>query len=401
MRSKTRGIELSWQLTAAAWVCLGCSSAPTSGAEGAATGSSGTPSTPAMTSDAGGTKATGNASAGTTAPATTQTSKPAVGGTTAVAQAGAAGPTKTAAGAPAANAAAGTVAMTSAGANAEQSAAAGGGAVAAGGVQCPMLKATTTEARLHMHHIHWNTQDPTAAAAFVDKYFKAATFDYCKDAAGQATQASKTERAYFLYTKVNAPPTNQRLNRLAHVGYINADVAGELKRLNDLKVPLADSSVCATAAMGTPCNTGPVQWFYVDMPESGRFEIATGPGPATSGFGHIHLVMPDYSFFQKVLGDALQDPNGNPNVDQVNMVASGRTGVLDTTITYQDTKGAAVDHVGFSTGDLEGTQKRIEAAGIKIEEPISFKPEFGFRSFMVRSNEGIWLEILEGDGFKP
>jgi catechol 2,3-dioxygenase-like lactoylglutathione lyase family enzyme len=151
--------------------------------------------------------------------------------------------------------------------------------------------------------------------------------------------------------------------------------------------------------MGTPCNTFNVQWFYIDTPESARFEVATGPGPATSGFGHIHLVAPDYSFFQKVLGEALQDPNGNPHVDMVNMVASGRTGVLDESIVYQDTRGAAVDHVGFSTGDLEGTLARIEAAGIKIEEPISFKAEHGFRSFMVRSTEGIWLEILEADAF--
>jgi hypothetical protein len=191
-----------------------------------------------------------------------------------------------------------------------------------------------------------------------------------------------------------------RKNRLSHIGYINADVTGELKRLNALDVPLADSSACATAAMGTPCNTGSTLWFYVDMPESARFEIATGPGPATSGFGHIHLVAPDYSFFQTVLGDALQDPNGNPNVDQVNMVAGGRTGVLDQSIAYEDTRGAAIDHVGFSTGDIEGTLKRIQDAGIKIAEPLSLKAE-GFRSFMVRSTEGIWLEILDGDGFKP
>jgi hypothetical protein len=374
--------------------------------EGAATANSGAPSTPGMTSSAGGTKAPSSAGGGTSAPATTQTTqttqtaRPAQAGTNATAQAGTSSATTAAAGASGNTAGAGPAAA-SAGAMSAQAAGASGSAPAAGGVQCPELKPTTTEARLHMHHIHFNTQDPAAGVAFVQKYFNATPFDYCKDAAGQATPAAKTDRAYFLYSKVNAPPTSQRLNRLAHVGYMNQDVAGELKRLNALKVPLADSSVCATAAMGTPCNTGPVQWFYVDTPETARFEIATGPGPATSGFGHIHLVMPDYSFFQKVLGDALQDPNGNPHVDQVNIVASGRTGVLDTTITYQDTKGAAVDHVGYSTGDLEGTQKRIEAAGIKIEEPISFKPEFGFRSFMVRSSEGIWLEILEGDGFKP
>jgi predicted enzyme related to lactoylglutathione lyase len=311
---------------------------------------------------------------------------------------GTAASTAAAAGGTAAGAAGVTAAQPAAGA-AAVAGATGSTTTPAASAQCPEQKGSTTEARLHMHHIHFNTQDPDAAVEFVQKYFNAMPFDYCTRADGQAMRASKTERAYFLYTKVDAPPSNMRLNRLAHIGYMTSDVAGELKRLNDLKVPLADASVCATAAMGTPCNTSIVQWFYVDMPESARFEIASGPGPATSGFGHIHLVAPDYSFFMKVLGDALQDPNGNPNVDEVNMVASGRTGVLDETIMYQDTRGAAIDHVGFSTGDLEGTQKRIEAAGIKIEEPITLKPE-GFRSFMVRSSEGIWLEILEGDGFK-
>jgi|GEM_PF-2666571 len=345
--------------------------------------------------------------------ATTPPAEPAGGAKAAPSAAGSSGSAQTAqagssAGAVASGAAAGTSAArpvasssSGAGAPAESAAGSGGAAAPASGAGCPEVKGSTTEARLHMHHIHFNTRDPDASVAFVQKFFNATPFDYCKDAAGVATRAAKTDRAYFLYSKVSAAPSNMRLNRLAHVGYIESDVAGELKRLLALDVPLADTTVCATAAMGTPCNTGPVQWFYVDMPESARFEIATGPGPATSGFGHIHLVAPDYSFFQKVLGDALQDPNGNAHVDQVNMVASGRTGVLDNTITYEDTRGAAIDHVGFSTGDLEGTLERIEAAGVKIEEPISLKPEYGFRSFMVRSAEGIWLEILEGDGFKP
>jgi predicted enzyme related to lactoylglutathione lyase len=346
--------------------------------DGATPGSSNAPVESAM----GGTKAAAAPSAagsgGAAAPA-----RPAQAGSSAGASS-----TMTAA-------SAGSTGITAAGATAEPAAA------PASGAGCPELKGSTTDARLHMHHIHFNTQDPAASVAFVEKYFNATGFDYCKDTTGVATRGARTERAYFLYSKVSAAPSNMRLNRLAHVGYIESDVAGELMRLLDLDVPLADSTVCATAAMGTPCNTGPVQWFYVDMPESARFEIATGPGPATSGFGHIHLVAPDYSFFQKVLGDALEDPNGNPHVDQVNMVASGRTGVLDDTITYEDTRGAAIDHVGFSTGDLEGTLARIEEAGVKIEEPISLKPEFGFRSFMVRSTEGIWLEILKGDGFKP
>jgi predicted enzyme related to lactoylglutathione lyase len=393
MRRNAGLVENLWQLTAAGCSYLllcSCGAKEPASIDGETSTSPSANTTAPATETGGGTKAAPSAAGSSSA----QPSRPAQAGSSAGA---------VASGAAAGTSAAGTVASSTAGAGApaEPAAGSGGAGAPASGAGCPEAKGSTTDARLHMHHIHFNTQDPDASVAFVQKFFNATPFDYCKDAAGVATRAAKTDRAYFLYSKVSAPPLNMRLNRLAHVGYIESDVAGELKRLLDLDVPLADSTVCATAAMGTPCNTGPVQWFYVDMPESARFEIATGPGPATSGFGHIHLVAPDYSFFQKVLGDALQDPNGNAHVDQVNMVASGRTGVLDNTITYEDTRGAAIDHVGFSTGDLEGTLKRIEEAGVKIEEPISLKPEYGFRSFMVRSAEGIWLEILEGDGFKP
>jgi predicted enzyme related to lactoylglutathione lyase len=285
--------------------------------------------------------------------------------------------------------------------------AAGGGGAAAGQPSaagaCKARALSGTDKALHVHHIHYNTQDPAAGIAFVEKYFNAKSIDFCSDESGAVlTRAAKVERAYFLFSKVAAPPSSMRMTRLGHTGYIQADVAGELKRLNDLGVPLADASVCATAAMGTPCNTATVQWFYVDMPESARFEIATGPGPATSGWGHIHLVAPTYSFFQNVLGAALKDPGGaTPNVDGVNMINSGRTGVLDETITYGDTRGSAVDHIAFSTTDLEAELARIMGAGVKIEDPVSFKPEFGFRSFMVRSPEGVWVEIVEDAPFTP
>ncbi len=265
---------------------------------------------------------------------------------------------------------------------------------------CAPRPVVADDGALRMHHVHFNTRDPAASIAFVERFFSATAIDFCTDEAGsRVTRAAKTERAYFLYTPVDAPPSDMRLNRLAHIGFNTPDVEAELTRLLTLDAPLADASVCATAAQGTPCNTFTVQWFYVDNDEGARFEIASGPGPSQSGFAHLHLVEPSYPFFEDVLGAALQDPRGTPHVDGVNMVDSGRSGVLDPNIVYEDTRGAAVDHVGFSTTDLEGAQDRIEAAGIAIEEPISFKDDYGFRSFMLRSPEGVWVEIVEDSPF--
>jgi predicted enzyme related to lactoylglutathione lyase len=153
---------------------------------------------------------------------------------------------------------------------------------------------------------------------------------------------------------------------------------------------------------GTPCNTFNVQWFYVETPEGARFEVAGGPGPATSGFAHIHLVAPTYGFYEKVLGDALHDVGlATVNVSDVNITNSGYSGMLVDGVMYVPTRGTVVDHIAYSTTDLDATLARIQAAGVAIEEPTSFKADYGFRSFFVKSDEGVWVEIVEDATFVP
>jgi hypothetical protein len=64
-----------------------------------------------------------------------------------------------------------------------------------------------------------------------------------------------------------------------------------------------------------------------------------------------------------------------------------------------ETRGKPIDHIGYSTTDLEGERQRIMDEGIRIEEDIAFKPELGFRSFFVKSPKGIWVELLEDTRF--
>jgi predicted enzyme related to lactoylglutathione lyase len=270
-------------------------------------------------------------------------------------------------------------------------------------MRCKPRPFSKGDATLHMHHIHFNATDPDANIAFIEKFFNGRADDFCSDeASSRTTRALKTERAYFLYTKTASAPPSMRNTRLAHVGFNTMDVTAELERMLALNVPLADEEACATARQGMPCNTGPTLWFYVETPEGARFEVASGPGPAKSGFGHIHLVAPTYDFYQKVLGSALKDV-GLPtvNVDDVNITNSGRSGMLVDGVQYVPTRGTVLDHIAYSTTDLEATLKRIQDAGVKIEEPISFKPEYGFRSFFVQSAEAVWVEIVEDAAYVP
>jgi predicted enzyme related to lactoylglutathione lyase len=270
-------------------------------------------------------------------------------------------------------------------------------------IRCKQRPFSKGDATLHMHHIHFNATDPEANIALMEKFFNGRADDFCSDeASSRTTHALKTERAYFLYTTTASPPPSMRNTRLAHVGFNIMDVTAELKRLLALNVPLADEEACATARQGMPCNTGTTLWFYVETPEGARFEVASGPGPSKSGFGHIHLVAPTYNFYQKVLGSALKDV-GLPtvNVDGVNITNSGRSGMLLDGVSYVPTRGTVLDHIAYSTTDLDATLKRIQDAGVKLEEPISFKPEYGFRSFFVQSDEGVWVEIVEDAAYTP
>ena len=58
---------------------------------------------------------------------------------------------------------------------------------------------------LHFHHVHLNSTDPAAAAAYYPKPFawsaSKTTFN--------GFEAVKTGNVYILFTKVNAPPQNE------------------------------------------------------------------------------------------------------------------------------------------------------------------------------------------------
>jgi predicted enzyme related to lactoylglutathione lyase len=173
----------------------------------------------------------------------------------------------------------------------------------------------------------------------------------------------------------------------------------ELQRQAMLGAPLWKSDArgqCETAAAGTrPCND---YWFYMQAPSGAKVEIAMGPGPATMGFGHVHVIMgEDLTWYEKVSGGKYKDTA----IDMVNI-----TDVLEDEMylageMVTDTRGKPIDHIAFSTTNLTAERDRIKAAGVEIAEDISFKPEYGFKSFFVKSAKGIWLEMVEDSPFAP
>jgi catechol 2,3-dioxygenase-like lactoylglutathione lyase family enzyme len=303
-------------------------------------------------------------------------------------------PPTAAAGAGQAAPAAGTGSAGAGDAAAGSTSAAGSGPSAAVGCEPRNVEPSTG---IHFHHIHFNTVDPDKDLDFYDKYFGAAAVPFCNDKDKKPlAQATKTERGWFLYTRVDTPPDMTLNTYLEHIGWISLDPAGELERLVALGAPRypVGRAQCETAFDGSAPCAG--YWFYLLAPSGARVEVALGPGPATSGYGHVHLVMgEDYAFFEKVTNGALQ----NQVIDGVNHTDASLIEDVLANETVVDTRGKPIDHIGYSTANLEAERDRIKAAGITIAEDITFKPQFGFRSFFVKSPKGTWLELVEDAQF--
>jgi catechol 2,3-dioxygenase-like lactoylglutathione lyase family enzyme len=284
-----------------------------------------------------------------------------------------------------------------------------GGAVPPVAIACAP-RAVAGDATMHFHHVHFNTVDPEMDLEFFNKYLGAAPIDFCKDAtSGAVTKATKTDRAYFLYTMVAKAPDPTLNTYLEHVGWINQDPNGELKRMVNLGATLFPEgrAQCPEAFKGTACGAmlglGPY-WFYLQAPSGARIEVAKGPGPAMTGFGHVHMIMGvDLAWYATVTKSAYKVGNAiAPGA--IDMVNHTDVSLLESILameTVVETRGKPIDHIAYSTTDLEAAKKRIMDAGIKIEEDTSFKSDYGFKSFFLKDKKGIWVEVVEDTAFAP
>lgn len=254
-------------------------------------------------------------------------------------------------------------------------------------------------AGVRFHHVHFNTVEPEADLAFFEKYLGAKTIDFCTpESGGTPTRATQTDRGYFLYTKVATAPDPRLNTYLEHIGWIHADPNAELERLVGLGAPLfpVGRAQCEEAFAGEMACSN--YWFYLQAPSGARVEVAKGPGPAKSGFGHVHMIMGvDYQFFETVAAGSFK----NKAIDYVNHTdVSLEESILDDEMVVE-TRGKPIDHLGYSTINLDTEKARILAAGLTLAEDISFKPEYGFRSFFVKSEKGVWIEMVEDTALTP
>jgi len=224
---------------------------------------------------------------------------------------------------------------------------------------------------------------------------------------GAATEAVQTDRGYFLFNQTEVAPDPALNCRLEHVGFSRSTSTIEITMAD-----LASKGVifwdeergqCAGAAAGSDsCPDGAIDWwFYVMAPNGARIEISRSPpGPSSEGFGHQHIIEADIPWWTDVLMPDYTEGTNTIAVGGVNITDAALLQDVFEGVPQVESKGKPIDHLAYSTTDLEAEKARIEALGITIEEDISFKARFGFKSFFFKSPENVWIEFVEDSPFQ-
>ena len=299
---------------------------------------------------------------------------------------------------------------------------------------------------LHFHHVHLNSTDPAAAAAYYPKPFASAsktTFN--------GFEAVKTGNVYILFTKVNTPPTNELTGPQTSVWHFgwntpNSRQYNEKFRAMGLTIAqmwdAADGKLVDMSSDTLPgfptqeqileLRTKGVQptreggFGYLRGPDGAMIENAQagtterfnhvhmyhehprcamewyvthlgarlpqgrgGPSPAATEGGDCHTKLyapPTWPSFAKT--GFVRDPAGGVNFDDISVsIRPWPGGGL------VSTRGKIYDHWALSTTDLDATVARLKREGVKFLEEIH--PWGSSRAAMIEGPDRIAIELVE------
>ena len=310
----------------------------------------------------------------------------------------------------------------------------------------PLLAQTSTNiAPMHVHHVHLNSLNPAAAAAYYPKAFpvSAVTTTF------NGSPAVKTGNVYLLFTKVDKPPQtelNGPQTAVWHFGWNTPDSRkyDQEFRAKGLKIAqmwdaadgkLVDMSSDTLPGLPTQEQILEMRAKGVQPTREGGFGYLRGPDDAlienaqagkVERFNHIHMyhehplcaiqwyvrhlgatmplgtggapapltgeckqpyAPPTWPSFFKFPG-FVRDPSGSVMFDDIAILIRPWPGGG-----LVSTRGHIVDHWALSVADLPPTVARLKSEGIKFLEEIH---SWGnTRAAMIEGPDRVAIEIVE------
>ncbi|MBD0780011.1 VOC family protein [Maribacter sp. ANRC-HE7] len=247
----------------------------------------------------------------------------------------------------------------------------------------------------NLHHIGLNVTNVDSTLAFYEKYFGAKRVRYNGN-----IDALFADNLFLLLNPVKEPPSTNQGTSLWHIGWSGEDAQLEM-----------DWRVKEGIEVHTPVTALDDDHFmYFFGPNKEMVEVYTRK--KGHAFEHIHLLASDVdktmNWFKSHLGldpvyrKAALNPNGFKwnylTVNTIDIVVFGKPigkeawwpeeGLKPTT-------GSALDHIGFSFGNIESIYKELKSAGTIIPQDIKFDPVYNHKSFLVQGPDGLLIEIVE------
>ncbi len=267
------------------------------------------------------------------------------------------------------------------------------------------------------HHTHINAVDPAKSIEYYKTMFSAAKVKY-----RGISDAVLVDRSFILFNKVAAPAPWKLESGIYHIGWGGVDGPSEFewRSKNGMEWQTGLSTL------------GTNYYMYAFGPDKEVVEVWTGF--QHERFGHVHLFSDDVGaatqWYVQNLGvtapgrvspkppkapDGFKSDPKNPtdifrflwtsqvstdNDVAINIFAKPS---LDTVNWWADepvgdlvaSDGRSIDHLAFSYRKIEPVFERMKANGVKIEDEIKLRPEFGFKSFFVRGPDKVLIEIVE------
>ena len=185
----------------------------------------------------------------------------------------------------------------------------------------------------------------------------------------------------------NMPGSGETVGSVVnHVGFIVKDVQESVAKWKANGVPVL------------PGNNNRLDQAFVVIPDGVRIEILEDKTQAMPiRHEHVHFFVTEaeipkaQAWYAKTFGGKAGTRNNAPVVDIPG--AQLRFGKADTP--QAPTKGRVLDHIGVDVKDLQAFVKKIEAEGIKLDEPIRKNATSGVQITYITDPWGTRVELVQ------
>ena len=263
------------------------------------------------------------------------------------------------------------------------------------------------------HHVHINSTDPAASAAFYETHFDA----YVTDLPG-ADAAIRAQHVYLMFDQVDERASTAQNTAIMHIGWGAPDPHREFERQKELGAEF-QTTIRDISGAFRELPYGSFYFMYVKSPDGTIIELNTSH---TNDFGHIHMYAanpvttgdwwiryfgvtgrplsgaPDY---ETEMTDGLSGRPGERSshmFDQVNMIIYPDFGARRSPDwvgdALQTTRGTVNDHIGLTVPDLDAALAIFRADGVTIlDEPAPF--DAGARHAFIEGPDAVVIELIE------